>query len=88
MLDKYLKNLLAKDREAHPVSAEDFEAWRTNRITKRFFADISMHLIESMDNIGGKTPDECAMSAAGHQANRRLVEERMLDWMPRELEND
>ena len=88
MLDKYLNDLFAKDREAHPIEAADFEAWRANRITKRFFADISMHLIEQMENIGGNTTDECAMSAAQYQAIRRLIDERILDWEPKELESD
>lgn len=88
MLDKHLKRLLKDDREAHPIAAEDFETWRANRITKRFFADISMHLIESMDNIGGKTPDECSMSAASYQAIRQFFEHDVYGWKPEELENE
>ncbi|MBE16545.1 MAG: hypothetical protein Unbinned6354contig1000_22 [Prokaryotic dsDNA virus sp.] len=83
-INKQIAELEEKNRN-NPVSMENFDYWRRNPVTKRFFRDLAILMHDLNTQPSADTVEALALHTAGRIAVNDLVE-LLNEWEPKELE--
>lgn len=88
MLKDYL-NKLQEQRNNHPISSDEYDTWKHDKVTKRLLFDLEEALLSNIEDVGGdaRSIESIAKNAILFGSARDTIE-LIKDWKPEELEAD
>jgi len=82
MLEDYLKKIGEHDN-LHPIQDEEFQEWKENKVTKRFFSDFKCAILVQMDDVGErKNHEEIVIQATEFKTARDSYDYFATEWNP------
>lgn len=86
MLENYLKKI-REHNNLHPIQDEDFQAWKENPVTKRFFSDFQCAILVQMDDVGQDiNQEEITIQAIEFKTARDTYDFLANEWNPAGVE--
>ena len=86
-----LKEVLEKMEQSshnHPISSDEYDSWKSSKVTKRLFADLDYSVISGLESITRHgTNEDIAKKAIEFSTSRENVES-VKEWLPTELAGD